>query len=710
VATHRPVPERTTPRMTRSDSSPPRRPFPLRLLWWLYRSLASLQLAVVLIVILAVVLAWATVVENRFGLKVAQFGIYRTWWFEALNFLLGLNVLMAAVVRFPWKRRHLGFLLTHAGILVLLFGCVVTRQKGIDAYVRVIEGDTVHRATSSSLQHFELDVTPANGDPGMTINVPFRAGPFNWNEYGDAPEDPQRIAYDTRCWFPWRFGRRDRGLLYDEEGIRLEVLDYYSDSDYLSVPRVKLEVTDLQMLRETAMAHGGSADASRVAVELGCLPDFDPTPPNPAQGIGDAQRLTSGIRFFFWMAGSRAETEAFRDGRPEMPLGLRGNVVLHAGGKKYEFRVDDYDLRGEPNPRFALGESGLEVEVVQHDATSGRIVLAVHRQGDRPGMLWLSSQNPVRNQQDYEQGIIGHYWENSEPRVEILCGDDQKLYYRTWYRERLSDVAVLPTDGSPRIVFEEDSSASEDTAHPHATSRAHPLKIRVDQFVPEDESGRPGKLVPKPFYPKKPMERRQALVRLTVDGVSEEFWLEGMSIYPFDELPQTNQSKVVQSAKRNVKVRLRWDEIDLGFGVHLRECFEELHAGTRMEKNYSSIVDFLSRDHQQRPLLPEATTITMNGPADFTDPQTGRLYRLSQSGMQGPIPLNNPMYRAFRQRVGDKTDRERVYLTSLGLNYDPGRGLKHAGSLLMIVGVFLVLFARVHTYRRSSRRTGNGPS
>ena len=700
--------------MTRSLPSPPCRPLPLRLLLWLYRGLASLQLAVVLIVVLVIVLAWATVVENRFGSDVARFAIYRTGWFEGLNFLLGLNVLTAAVVRFPWKKRHAGFLMTHVGILVLLLGCVVTRQKGIDAYVRVIEADTVHQAGSFSLQHFELDVSSAADEPGMRITVPFRAGPFNWNEYGDESENGDQDethgenVYETRSLFPWRLGRRDRGVLYDEEGIQLRVLDYYSDSEYLPVPRVKLQVTDLQMLRENVSGHGGSADASRVAMELGCLPDFDPNPPNPAYGTGDAQSLPNGIEFHFWMTGSRAETEAFRDGRPEMPLGLRGNVVLHAGGKKYEFRVNDYDLPRDPNPRFSLGDTGLEVEVMHQDAKSGQIVLAVYRQGNPSGMMWLSSTNPGRNQQDYANGIIGHYWESSYPRVEILRGDDQKLYYRTWSKEQLSDVAVLPIDGSPRIVFDEEVSAPEDDVDAHAVPRARPLEIRVDQYVPEEDRGKPGKLIPKPFYNNKSIERRQALVRLTVDGVSEEFWLEGTPFYPFDELPETNQSKVVQGGKRNVKVRLRWDEFDLGFCVRLRECFEELQPGSEMEKNYTSIVDFLSRDSGKPPLREEAT-ITMNAPVDFTDPQTGRLYRLSQSGMQGPIALANPMYRAFWQRVGDKTGRERVYLSSLGLNYDPGRGLKHAGSLLMIFGVFVVLYTKTRVYRRPSQRDQRGP-
>jgi len=752
--------------MTRSPPNPPPRPLTVRLLLRLYRGLASLQLAVVLIVLLAIVLAWATVVENRFGLHAAQFAIYRTWWFEALNFLLGLNVVMAAVVRFPWKRRQIGFLLTHAGILVLLLGCVVTRQQGIDAHVRVIEGDTTHRAVSDWLQHFELDVTSTGGKPGMTIKVPFRAGPFNWNEYGDTHEDPEHVAYETRFWFPWRLGRRDRGVIYDQEGIRLEVLDYYSDSQYVRTPRVKLEITDLRMLHAHAMGHVGSTSSPRISTELGCLADDDPAPPNLKYGVGEVQRFSDGTRFAFWMTGSRKETEAFLDGCPELPIGDRGNVVLVDDGRKYEFSVSDY-YGGQWSPseissaaRFPLGETELEIEVRACDPSTRQVELVVYRGAAPAGILRLSAANPGRSQQDYQNEIFGSYWDNQNPRVDILQGlegDDPRLYYRTWDGKSLCDAAEWPTDGSSIVVFaEEDALAGND---PAAVTR--PLEIRLEKFVADDE---PGKLVPKPFYKGKEnfldvFVRRHALLNLSVDGNTEQFWLEGLPGYPYDKSPRTTQSKVVEGVGRNVEVRLRWYEFDLGYSVYLDECVEEPHAGTNMPKGYSSIVYFLGRDFEEllrtaklslgdllrkldpdweeplaeinrglmkslpgpdagpgelasrlredpgKLLLDKKTTIAMNAPVDVTDPKTGQSGRLSQSGMMGPITLSDQdlVSRAFRQQVGEKTERENVYLTSLGFRIDPGVGLKHAGSLLMLVGVVFVLYAKMRVYRKPSR-------
>ncbi|NQT38198.1 MAG: cytochrome C biogenesis protein ResB, partial [Planctomycetes bacterium] len=71
-------------------------------------------LAVALITLLAIVLSWATYIASHYGDSVAAFAIYRTGWFAVLLAVLGINVLNAALTRLPWKRRHVGFLVTHA--------------------------------------------------------------------------------------------------------------------------------------------------------------------------------------------------------------------------------------------------------------------------------------------------------------------------------------------------------------------------------------------------------------------------------------------------------------------------------------------------------------------------------------------------------------------------------------------------------------------
>ncbi len=111
-----------------------------------FRRLASLQLAVVVIVVYAVVLAVATFIEKYHGSAAARGAVYDTAWFAAIHVVLAVNMLSAMLIRLPWRRRQIGFLLTHGGILVLLAGCALTRWKGVEAQLSVYEGHAAHVA------------------------------------------------------------------------------------------------------------------------------------------------------------------------------------------------------------------------------------------------------------------------------------------------------------------------------------------------------------------------------------------------------------------------------------------------------------------------------------------------------------------------------------------------------------------------------------
>ena len=83
--------------------------------------------------------------------------------------------------------------------------------------------------------------------------------------------------------------------------------------------------------------------------------------------------------------------------------------------------------------------------------------------------------------------------------------------------------------------------------------------------------------------------------------------------------------------------------------------------------------------------------ITLNAPADFSDPRTGRTYRLFQEGFDGPWTPEDPK---FDKLAGDDRNRDHIYLSQLTVNYDPGRSLKYAGCLLVIMGIAVVYFVR----------------
>jgi ResB-like family len=104
------------------------------------RALGSLWFASVLLMLVLVALACATIVESTSGTERALVFFYHSLWFRVLLSLLAVNVAAAVVVRFPFRKHHIGFILTHCGILVTLAGAIVTERYGVNGSMGLAEG------------------------------------------------------------------------------------------------------------------------------------------------------------------------------------------------------------------------------------------------------------------------------------------------------------------------------------------------------------------------------------------------------------------------------------------------------------------------------------------------------------------------------------------------------------------------------------------
>jgi hypothetical protein len=93
---------------------------------------ASLELAVCIILLLAVVLATGTIFESKYGAAVASREVYRSIWMQLLLWVFMLNLAAVALSRIPWRRHHIGFLVTHLGLITVLLGSWITQRAGVD--------------------------------------------------------------------------------------------------------------------------------------------------------------------------------------------------------------------------------------------------------------------------------------------------------------------------------------------------------------------------------------------------------------------------------------------------------------------------------------------------------------------------------------------------------------------------------------------------
>src|SRR5204862_4717351 len=135
---------------------------------------ASLKLAVVLLAVLIIAAIAGTIYESTFDANVARAYVYGAPWFNIWLVLLGANLACSALSRWPWRKHHLAFLITHLGIITLLFGSLIGRIWGTEGTITLIKGDPPNNRLlidQHQLRVFDTDRV-LKGYPAEFINRP----------------------------------------------------------------------------------------------------------------------------------------------------------------------------------------------------------------------------------------------------------------------------------------------------------------------------------------------------------------------------------------------------------------------------------------------------------------------------------------------------------------------------------------------------------
>jgi len=158
---------------------------------------ASLKLAVVLLAVLIIAAIAGTIYESSFDAKVARAYVYGAPWFNLWLVLLGANLTVSALSRWPWRKHHLAFLITHLGIITLLIGSLIGRIWGTEGTITLFKGEPA--ANRLLVDQHQLRVHDVDG-----IVKGYAA------EFLHHPPTPQHA--------------RDLGRL--ASGARLQIIDY----------------------------------------------------------------------------------------------------------------------------------------------------------------------------------------------------------------------------------------------------------------------------------------------------------------------------------------------------------------------------------------------------------------------------------------------------------------------------------------------------
>ncbi len=127
----------------------------------LFSFLASLKLAVILLVLLLIGLSAGTIVETRMNTEAAGRLVYYSWWFLGLQGLLYLNLSLSIASLFPWTKGRIGFVVTHASLLLILAGATVTYFDKVEGTLHLWEGESAslieqHGGAEAVLARYQL--------------------------------------------------------------------------------------------------------------------------------------------------------------------------------------------------------------------------------------------------------------------------------------------------------------------------------------------------------------------------------------------------------------------------------------------------------------------------------------------------------------------------------------------------------------------------
>lgn len=669
------------------------------------RLLGSLQAAVVLLSLFTLAVFLGTLMEHWYTTKVAQELVYKSWWFVLLLAALAVNIFFAAAKKWPFKKHQIGFVITHIGLLTMLFGGILHWSAGTDALVNLIDTDDpqalakvarVHGRMKqisdrgiysdvSSIRVYTLSDNPHAGmrrnpqakeeGPRKVLDRDFEPGPLPWKtEHARARSD---MLLSFMSWLANPIGRSWSANLGDN--ARLEVLDF--------IPHGRLEIFSatekngfpaLKILLQSAKAD--FRDDHWLGLNFA-------EPQQRSLGGGGFPIVAEII--------GRCPPTALQEflAPPLNELGKRGTLAVCDPASKEVIRIPIDEV---PGRTIRVPGFGADVRVVRYFANAyaedEKALNDIDAAPIEPGVEIELSDGPRKLGTFRILAGGGGYWAHKDtPQHFVPQGGQGKPLF--WYHApdvfqgntRLIGVLQfvdVPGEGLYyRAINRRDGKPNIDSAGPVRRGAEVPvwkkemgwrftLLEHLENARP-DERYTPGEVKPgkMPADDDRTVYTPAILCRLSADKEHNDFWLP------------LQGTREVQTGKRGYKVQFDYKYKELGFSIKLLRAETTFDPGTRAKATFTSWVQIFDKE---RGLDGERRVITMNEPLEH------RGFKFYQSNLED-------------LKVYDSAEKP-VHMSGLTVGYDPGLPFKYLGSLMLGGGIFMMFYMKAYFFKPRGRR------
>ena len=196
--------------------------------------LSSMLFSILLLLMFAISIAYATFIENDYGTDTAQALIYQAWWFELLLFV-GVVNLSGSIFRYKLiNRKKWAILLFHLAFIVIIIGAGVTRYFGFEGSMHIREGESNNQIVSEAT-YISLDAN-ANGNKAKKITK-VKFTPNTNNNYSETLEIADKsVTIENEVFVPNASGNMDGFTAKITSGGEIQRINVFGGEGQITQP------------------------------------------------------------------------------------------------------------------------------------------------------------------------------------------------------------------------------------------------------------------------------------------------------------------------------------------------------------------------------------------------------------------------------------------------------------------------------------------